>query len=222
MEWTKIFKAAPRLTWRSNTDCLTGDKTSRSFRHFYGWVSHTCDVTGQICPRTLIVLLTVLLLCPGARWATTRMRVREIPTLGYDGRWFLTWQPTFRVKVDDAAVGLAPGTQEHSSSFHDLRLAGVGLRSTNQNTESRRQKGGTQRKPTTLSFTFLNKLCTAKMVKSVKGHCRYKYSWKWWTNLQPFKILSFLNRFTLKNQLISSFEMEWRSEITEDSGDWWH
>lgn len=51
-------------------------------------------------------------------------------------------QPTFCVKVDDAAVGLAPGTQIHSSSFDDVRLAGVGLWSANQNTETRWQKGG--------------------------------------------------------------------------------
>lgn len=94
------------------------------------------------------------------------MRERKIPTLGFEGTvWLqreisvsspLRRQPTFGVKVDHAAVGLAPRTQIHSSSFHDVGLAGVGLGSTNQNTETK-QKGGNNRSSTQL--LTLDKSC---------------------------------------------------------------
>jgi len=53
----------------------------------------------------------------------------------------LTGHPTLFVKVDNAAVSLAPGTQVHSSSFSDVGLAGVGFRSADQHTDTRWQKG---------------------------------------------------------------------------------
>lgn len=53
----------------------------------------------------------------------------------------LTRYPTLLVKVDNAAVSLAPGTHIHSSTLGDVRLAGVGFRSTNQNIHTRQQKG---------------------------------------------------------------------------------
>lgn len=50
-------------------------------------------------------------------------------------------QPTFCVKVNDAAVGQAPVTQIHSPSFDDAGLAGVGFGSANQNTETEQKRG---------------------------------------------------------------------------------
>ncbi len=58
------------------------------------------------------------------------------PTVNLD----LTRHPTLLVKVDNAAVSLAPGAQVHSSSFSDVGLAGVGFRSADQNTDTRQQK----------------------------------------------------------------------------------
>lgn len=52
----------------------------------------------------------------------------------------LTRRPTLLVKVDNAAVSLAPGAQVHCSSFGDVGLAGVGFRSTDQNSDTRQQK----------------------------------------------------------------------------------
>lgn len=89
------------------------------------------------------------------------MRVRKSQTPGYDDGTilsFLIWQFTFWVKVDDAAVAVAPGTQMHSSSLDHVWLAGVGLWSTDQNTETRRQKRGNHKKPPALSFTFKIKM----------------------------------------------------------------
>lgn len=60
------------------------------------------------------------------------------PTVNLD---YITRHPTFLVKVDNAAVSLAPGTQVHSSPLSDVGLAGVGFRRANQNTDTRQQKG---------------------------------------------------------------------------------
>lgn len=96
------------------------------------------------------------------------VRVRKILTLGCAGAvWLqretsvsppLRRQPTFRVKVDNAAVGLAPRTQIHSSSFHNVGLAGVGLGSTNQNTETK-QKAGNNRSLYSSQLLILDKSC---------------------------------------------------------------
>lgn len=56
----------------------------------------------------------------------------------------LTRQPTLLVKVDNAAVSLAPRARVHSSSFGDVGLAGVGFRSADQNTDARQQKRKTK------------------------------------------------------------------------------
>ena len=53
----------------------------------------------------------------------------------------LTRHPTLLVKVDNAAVSLAPGARVHSSSFGDVGLAGVGFWSADQNADTRQQKG---------------------------------------------------------------------------------
>lgn len=53
----------------------------------------------------------------------------------------LTRHPTLLVKVDHAAVSLAPGAQKHSSSFSDVGLAAVGFRGADQNTDTRQQRG---------------------------------------------------------------------------------
>lgn len=60
------------------------------------------------------------------------------PTVNLD----LTRHPTLLVKVDNAAVSLAPRTQIHSSSLSDVGLAGVGFRSADQNIDTRQQEGG--------------------------------------------------------------------------------
>lgn len=52
----------------------------------------------------------------------------------------LTRHPTLLVKVDNAAVSLAPGAQVHSSSFSDFGLAGVGFWSTDQNADTTQKK----------------------------------------------------------------------------------
>lgn len=52
----------------------------------------------------------------------------------------LTRHPTLLVKVDNAAVSLAPGAQVHSSSLSDVGLTGVGFRSTDQNADTRQEK----------------------------------------------------------------------------------
>lgn len=49
----------------------------------------------------------------------------------------LTRHPTLLVKADDVAVILAPWAHVHSSSFRDVRLAGVGFWSPDQNTDAR-------------------------------------------------------------------------------------
>lgn len=52
----------------------------------------------------------------------------------------LTRLPTLLVKVDHAAVGSAPGAQEHGSSFGDVGLAGVGFRGADQNADAGRPR----------------------------------------------------------------------------------
>lgn len=103
MEFTKMLKGDKELLhfWpEGQTDCLTGDTTSCAFGHFYGRFSHTGEVTAQICPKTLTVLLKVPLLCPGALRATRRMRVGKIPTPGSDGR-----SPAIRFYPDSLPSG---------------------------------------------------------------------------------------------------------------------
>lgn len=51
--------------------------------------------------------------------------------------WGLTRHPTLLVKVDNAAVSLAPGAQVDGSSFSHVGLAGVGFGGTDQNTDAR-------------------------------------------------------------------------------------
>lgn len=150
-------------------------------------------------------------------WST--MRGRKSQTPAYDDGTilsFLTWQFTFWVKVDDAAVAVAPRTQMHSSSLDHVWLAGVGLWSTNQNTETRQQKRGNHRKPPSLRFTF-----QIKMLMLTVG-MRLEMMGKTCIKITIFRNSIILKHVDIQKPTDLSFELDRRSEMTEDSGDWWH
>lgn len=137
------FWPVGQAQWR-----LTQDATYCISSHFYGWrlhiwVHHT--------------VLSQLFHC-AVRNRGIFISWNNASDCGYDEMiilslyYFSVWvdQPinldltghlTLLVKVDNAAVSLAPGTQIHSPSLSDVGLAGVGFRSTNQNTDTRKRRG---------------------------------------------------------------------------------